>query len=393
MQRRTWLIAAGSGLAAGACGWSTWRQTSRSARSEWADRPRGLSPQSESFLGPSHSVVPVVGDGKWIWNAPPKDQTGYLEPRSYEVSIGVELQGKGDAVKLQATTPVPTEFPEQKIEKAEVLTEGCEARIAPLASGAAQLEMAAGGISKGQVIRAVARFKMTLSKQYHGFAKEQFPAKQPLPVDIKRTYLQDSPGIQTSNEQVRKLAKEIAAEHKHPWDQARAIAKWIRKNIEAHIGAYTSVTAAMQNKKGDCEEMSAVFVALCRALQIPARLVWVPNHNWAEFYLTNEKGEGHWLPGHVSCYDWFGWTGAHELVLQKGDRIMHPQKRVPQRLLQDWMQWQGSRPDIRFIGELKPLPPTDSTSADAGPGARRKEKNGAWKLSGDHPLDRYHRDS
>jgi hypothetical protein len=304
------------------------------------------------------------------------------------------MQGKGNAIHLQATTPVPSEFPEQKIDKVEVLTEGCEARIAPLASGAAQLEMAAGGISKGQVVRAVAKYKMTLSKQYHGFAKEQFPAKQTPPVEIKKTYLQDSPGIQTSDDKVRKLAREIAAKEKHPWDQARAIATWIRENFKAQIGAYTSVSAAMDTKRGDCEEMAAVFVALCRALQIPARLVWVPNHNWAEFYLTNEKGEGHWIPGHVSCYDWFGWTGAHELVLQKGDRILHPQKRVPQRLLQDWMQWQGDRPNVRFIGELKPLASTDSSSsADAGPGARRKEKLGAWKLCGDHPVDKYHRDA
>ena len=27
-----------------------------------------------------------------------------------------------------------------------------------------------------------------------------------------------------------------------------------------------------------------MLVALCRAGGIPARLVWVPNHNWAEFY-------------------------------------------------------------------------------------------------------------
>ncbi len=347
----------------------------------------------QEFAADTHSVIPVVGDGKWIWNEPPKDQTGYLEPRSFEVSIGLELQGKGDAGRIQATTPVPTEFPEQKIESAEVLTEGCEARIQPLAAGAAQLEMAAAGIAKGQIIRAIAKLKVTLSKQYHAFAKEQFPAKQSFPAEIKKNYLQDSPGIQTSDGRIRKLGQEIAAEHKHPWDQAAAISAWIRKSIQPQIGTYTSVATAMEKKRGDCEEMAAVFVAVCRSLQIPARLVWVPNHNWAEFYLTNEKGEGHWLPVHTACYGWFGWTGAHELVLQKGDRIVHPQKKNTQRLLEDWLQWQGARPDVRFVGEMKPLPPTDSSTSDAGPGARRKERNGAWKLTGEHPLDRYLRDT
>lgn len=376
MHRRNLLIAAGCGLAAGALGWRKFPAM-----------------QEETFAAPTHSVIPVVSDGKWIWNEPPKGQTGYLEPRSYEVSIGLELQGQGDASRLQATTTVPAAFPEQKIDSVEVLTDGCEARVQPLASGAAQIEMAANGISKGQVVRAVAKMKVTLLKQYHGFAKEQFPQHQPkLPAEVKRTYLQDSPGIQTSDGEVRKVAQAIAAEHPHPWDQAQAIAAWIRQTIKPQIGPYTSVAKAMKKKLGDCEEMSAVFVALCRSLQIPARLVWVPNHNWAEFYLTNEKGEGHWIPAHVACYGWFGWTGAHELVLQKGDRIVHPQKRNTQRLLEDWMQWQGARPNIKFIGELTPLPPTTSGSdADPGPGARRKEKNGAWKLTGEHPLDKYMR--
>jgi hypothetical protein len=381
MHRRNWLWAAGSGLVAGALGAETWRRQTSSRLSE------------EFFSGPTHAVVPVVGDGKWIWNEPPKDQTGYLEPRSYEVSIGLELQGSGNASQLQATTPVPTAFPEQKIESCEVLTEGCEARVQPLSSGCAQLEMAARGIAKGQIIRAVAKMKITLLKQYHAFAQEQFPQQQPkLPAEIKKNYLQDSPGIQTSGGEVRKVAQAIAAEHKHPWDQAAAITEWIRKTIKAQIGPYTSVTKAMQKKTGDCEEMAAVFVALCRSLQIPARLVWVPNHNWAEFYLTNEKGEGQWIPAHTACYSWFGWTGAHELVLQKGDRIVHPQKKNTQRLLEDWLQWQGARPEIRFVGELKPLPPTTSGSDnDAGPGGRRKEKHGAWRLTGEHPLDKYMR--
>jgi len=378
MHRRTWLWAAAGGISAAA----------------WSLQPEADLLHEETFSGPMHAVIPVVGDGKWIWNQPPKDQTGYLEPRSFEVSIGVELQGNGSASRLQATSPVPSEFPEQKLESVEVLTEGCEARVQPLASGAAQLEMAASSIAKGQIVRAVAKMKFTLFKQYHAFAKEQFAQQQPkLPADIKRNYLQDSPGIQTSDGEVRKVAQAIAAEHQHPWDQAAAITAWIRQTIKAQIGAYTSVTKAMQKKTGDCEEMAAVFVALCRSLQIPARLVWVPNHNWAEFYLTNEKGEGHWIPAHTACYSWFGWTGAHELVLQKGDRIVHPQKRNTQRLLEDWMQWQGARPEIRFGGELKPLPPTGSSAdSDAGPGGRRKERNGAWRLTGAHPQDKYLRD-
>jgi hypothetical protein len=121
----------------------------------------------------------------------------------------------------------------------------------------------------------------------------------------------------------------------------------------------------------------------------------VPNHNWAEFYLTDKEGEGHWIPAHTACYHWFGWTGAHELVIQKGDRVTPVHERRPQRLLEDWLQWSGKRPDSRFVAELKPLPSeetTDSTAlADVGPGARSKTASGEWKLVGAHPLDKFMR--
>ena len=50
-----------------------------------------LENTNHSFRPPAFSVTPVVGDGKWIWRDPP-DETGYLEPREYEVSIGMQFE-------------------------------------------------------------------------------------------------------------------------------------------------------------------------------------------------------------------------------------------------------------------------------------------------------------
>jgi hypothetical protein len=116
--------------------------------------------------------------------------------------------------------------------------------------------------------------------------------------------------------------------------------------------------------------------------------VWVPDHNWAEFYLIDEQGEGHWIPAHTACYFWFGWTGAHELVLQKGDRLRMPERGNRLfRLQEDWLRCSGRKPQVRYIAELTPLPA--STGADPGPGARAKMANGEWKVVGKHPLDQY----
>jgi hypothetical protein len=53
------------------------------------------------------------------------------------------------------------------------------------------------------------------------------------------------------------------------------------------------------------------------------------------------------------------------------------------------MQWQGRRPQVRYLAELTPLPATPG--ADPGPGARKKMPRGEWKVVGKHPLDQYAR--
>ena len=347
-------------------------------------------PRTNSFQqGPVSSFEPVVGDGRWIWREPPKTERGYLEPRSYEVSIGIELMGRDNACEAMAATPVPMIHPEQQVHEVTIEKIGCEAAIRELAPGAGQLVLHAKDIAPGQVVKAIAHYKMTLYKQFHAFDLEQFPAKQTVPSEIRSLAMGDSPGIQANASAVRKLATDLGKEHTHPWDKAQAFVKWIRESIRPQIGSYTSVVTAIQKKVGDCEEMSALFVALCRASGIPSRLVWVPNHNWAEFYLTDHEQKGHWIPVHPACYNWFGWTGAHELVIQKGDRVQVPEQSSPCRLLMDWTRSNG-RPKSNFTASMKPIPPSES--GDAGPGARTKDpKTGEWRITGQHAFDKFAR--
>ncbi|HVC92125.1 MAG TPA: transglutaminase-like domain-containing protein [Pirellulales bacterium] len=366
-----------SGMAAGLAGLD-WRAAGKATRGHLTHRPS------------AYSVIPVVGDGRWIWREPPENETGYLEPRPYKLSVGIRLEGSGPASDLTSTTTVPIEYPEQKIDDVQLKTSGCEARLRTLSEGAGQLLLLAPGIERGQVVSAVAEYHLTLFKQYQAYDRERFPVKQKVPAEVRKSYLQDSPGIQTRSKPVRELAAELSAKRpplKHPWDLAKVFAEWVPANIKPQIGEYTSVTAALDDRRGDCEEMAGIFVALCRASNIPARLVWVPNHTWAEFYLVDHDGEGQWIPAHTACYSWFGFNGAHELVLQKGDRILMPERRKLLRLLPDWIQFSGAAPRVSFTAELVPLQP--ESGGDPGPGARRKDEKGEWRVFGDHALDRY----
>ncbi|HEX5103726.1 MAG TPA: hypothetical protein VFV87_07955, partial [Pirellulaceae bacterium] len=159
MQRRHFL-AAGAATLAAASG-PFWLRFHSSSVQQRASQP------------PAFSIIPVVGDGKWIWTEPPKE-TGYLEPRPHELSIGVELQGEGDASQVRASTPVPIQWPEQSIEDVRIETDGCEARIQQVGEGAAQLLLAAPGMRRGQTVRAIAHYKLTLKKQHLGHQLEHF---------------------------------------------------------------------------------------------------------------------------------------------------------------------------------------------------------------------------
>ena len=343
----------------------------------WGDVLSSFAHAAELF---SHApaafdVVPVVGDGKWIWNEPPKDEEGYLEPRPFELKIGIELKTSGKKSQVIAGTPVPVDFPEQKIEDQSIEKKGCDAEIRTLDNGAASL-IVRSSHSASKVVKATATFKLLLHKQYQRYSKDKFPPSQKLEDDIRSNFLGESPGIQSKAKEVKELAKQLSQDETHPWNKAQAFAQWIPRNIRGKPGRYTSVTAALKTRQGDCEEMSGLFVALCRASGIPARLILVPNHAWAEFYLVDNDGKGHWIPAHTACYFWFGWTGVHQLTLQKGDRILMPELNKTVRLQEDFVQSTGGRATPRFTAELRPLPrkPGDAP----GPGAKRKEPTGQW---------------
>ncbi len=387
IDRRTCLIAGGAAAVSFATA-ARFRRCLSVAVQDPLDVNPQLGVNQQFGPSPTFSVIPVVGDGKWIWREPPKDQTGLLEPREFDLTTRISCRGTEDAKQLRATTVVPVDFPEQVILDAKIDTVGCAAEVRRLGDTAAQLYLTASRIAKDQEIKAELHQRLRLFKSYFGYAKEQFPAERSFDRDISEMYLASSPGIEVRGKRLRDLAKSIVAEAAHPWDKALAFFRWTRQYIKPQLGAYTSVDTALRKRVGDCEEYAGVFIALCRIVGIPARLVWVPNHAWAEFYLVDHQGRGHWLPAHTAAYSWFGWTGAHELILQKGDRILIPESSRPTRLVGDWWSWLGAKPKFEMTAELTPV---GKTAEEAGPGGRVKTADGKWSLTHKHSADRYMR--
>ena len=87
--------------------------------------------------------------------------------------------------------------------------------------------------------------------------------------------------------------------------------------------------AALRDKTGECEDMSSLFIAICRAVGIPARTVWVTGHCYPEFCLVDEKGQGHWFPCQAAGARAFGCIPEMRPILQKGDNFRLCQRKKP----------------------------------------------------------------
>ena len=109
-------------------------------------------------------------------------------------------------------------------------------------------------------------------------------------------YLKDENFIEATDSQVREIARSIKGTSEI--DIVRNIYNYVIDNMEYHMQGKKDRGAlyAIKHKKGDCSEYSDLFVALCRAKKIPARVISgisvqeetkTARHNWAEVYFKD----------------------------------------------------------------------------------------------------------
>ena len=98
----------------------------------------------------------------------------------------------------------------------------------------------------------------------------------------------------------------------------------------------------MSDKGGHIEDLTGLFIALCRAEKIPARTVWVPDYCYAEFYLEDADGKGYWFPCELKEKTVFGTVSNDYIIMQKGDNIKVPEKDKPYRLVPEFVEAKGT---------------------------------------------------
>jgi transglutaminase-like putative cysteine protease len=240
---------------------------------------------------------------------------------------------------------------------------------------------------------------------------------QRLPKEIT-PYIKASPKIEIDDTKVafalRKILREITNDKQSAWNKVEAIYNYTQERVKYNDAnkslpakGVKALLAMPENRcEGDCKDLCSLFVALCRLQKIPARLVRLPEHCYAEFYLevgkipdktntspnvdtekssqtntTNSNStqtstikpptikpqankiqnepRGFWFPCQVAGTYSFGGIQEHQVILQKGDSFPDPEnppngkKQFLTEIFEGSLQQGSQRPRFKFIHEVK----------------------------------------
>ena len=221
-------------------------------------------------------------ENMWIENTLPQDINNYNKYK-YRYTYTINVKGRIDKATLKL--PIPTNQ-----NGAQYIS---DLKINPKpfklfeANGNTIAEYRLTNLKEGQyryTIEGIAQLK----KYDIGEAKKIKQNKYP-ETDIKR-YLIGEKGIETSHQYIKQIAASIAGQTQ---EQVVAnIFSYVKKNIEYSLGQRVpSALNGLKSGRGQCGELAAAMVALCRAKGIPARIVSgniartkETQHTWVEVY-------------------------------------------------------------------------------------------------------------
>lgn len=282
------------------------------------------------------------------------------QSQKQRVRIGMEVTAVGGPCKgIFATLPVPTEWPEQQVKLVDEKQTAGVSKITyrNLGAGAKQMIITVPNLASGNTASAFATFEVTrhslLPPTDH--SKLHIPKKVPSNMNL---YLSESPFIESRNPKIVALAKEIPTTDSD-WAKIEAIYDLIRTKMEYKEGAIKGAVKGLAEGKGDCEDLSSLFIAVCRQQKIPARTVWVEGHCYPEFYMEDDDKKGYWMPCQAAGQRAFGGISEFRPILQKGDSFHDPDRSKERlRYVSEFMKGVaikgGGEPKHKFVREILP---------------------------------------
>ncbi len=181
----------------------------------------------------------------------------------------------GDVIATTALTAGATLRPDTLAEL-RVRLAGVDLRGLPLTAGRQRLAGDTLVVRRESVAELTARYRL--------------PAKD----TALSPFLDPEPFIQSDNPRIRAQARLIIGREKDPTRAAELLARWVYGQVEKRITvSVPSAVQVLRRRQGDCNEHTVLYVALARAVGLPARtaagLVYLGDrfyyHAWPEVYL------------------------------------------------------------------------------------------------------------
>lgn len=288
-------------------------------------------------------------------SSPTGGTLGASQTRTFRVGVVVTPKN-GICTNVVATIPVPTNWTEQEVKvSAEEFAPSAKVTYRPGACGLQQMIVEIPFINPGEACKVVLVLDITKSAILAPSDTTIYHLPKDPPKDV-RIYLGTSPRIESTNPKIKTLAKELMADHETDWEKVEGIYKGVREKVAldpTEMGRKGAI-GALKDGKANRDDLTALFVACCRAQKIPARFVWVTDSCYAEFYLEESKGKGAWFPAQVAGEkEEFGFVTETRPIWQKGDNIKVPEKKEPQTFVPETMTAKGGSPSVEFVRRVE----------------------------------------
>lgn len=293
----------------------------------------------------------------------PETAPRYGEPKTTRFRVGAQISAVNGACRgIVAMVTVPLECPEQKV---TIVSEDFSPEIGEVTYRSVpggevkQMLISVPRLSAGATAHAIITAEVTTSVILPPEKTENLKIPKKIPSNI-RAFTNPSPYIEINNTKIRNLNKEVmesVGESASDWEKIEKIYDTVLEKIEYLAGPDKGAVEALTDKQADCQGRSAVFIALCRANKIPARMVWVNGHVYPEFYLEYEEGKGHWYPCESAGTRAFGEMPLCRTILQKGDNFRVPERKEKLRYASDFIIGLpvpgGGKPKVKYIRETE----------------------------------------
>jgi transglutaminase-like putative cysteine protease len=309
------------------------------------------------LLGLLIAAVPVPVHAQF--KAPVTNKGARLDRQvTQRIRIGVVVKAAGTLQNVVATVPAPGDWPEQQVTIVHQDITPSYARVdfrnVVGGGGVKQMVIGIPRLAAGREARALVTFEVTR----HALAAPADTALYTIPKKLNndlRINLGASPYIESRHPKIVSAAKQATAQKLGAWEKTEAIYDWVRDNVKYKDSELKGAARALYDQEGGADELTSLFVAMCRAQKIPARTVFVYGHCYAEFYLADDEAQGHWFPCQPAGVRSFGAIDDLNPILQKGDNFRNPENRKERlRFVTEYFNaaGRGKAPHVRFVSEL-----------------------------------------